>query len=809
MFKNYLISAIRNVKRNPFISIISILGLSIGMAYSFLAFLYIHYEINFDTFHQKADVICRVAKQVLNANYETIYRTHCGADIGRICKKKFPEIVNYVRFTHQEGILYTHNRKYFEPHLVFFTDPSVFDVFSFPLRQGNPETALSQPGTAVITPDFAKQNFPNENPIGRKIYFQNSSMKREVELVITGILYQIPPNSHLQFGLLASFSTLLSVYSSGYLDNDFDAYTYTYFEISSPAAFNILQKKLDSHYFPEFQNDRMIKKVMIEKLKDIYFSSLAPPGKGEKTGNSRHIMFFILSFIFILFISCLNVINLFTARTSSRGREATIRKITGATREEIIYQFIIEALVLSFISLIGALILTEISLRFFNWMIQREIIIDYFRNPEYIGFALFITLLTGILSGLYPALFFSATQPTALWKGRRNLFAKKTRKIIVIIQFIISISLFICSAVADQESLFLLTKDPGFKRDNILIVNMNTPHTKGNYSLFKNNLLAEKTIVSVGGSSSIPWNTSQVQKIDIGSSDFEGLTSAYVIYIDKDFLKTYSINILEGEDFSDKNANKIIGTFIINETAKKNFGWDRAPGKRLYIAQMSFDSGIRFGTVKGLINDFNFMHPINKIQPLILVYFRQKERQEWDFVSIRFKENMREESIALVKEIWEKTFPLAPFSASSLNTIMEEKHSSLFDVINTALKLSTAFAVFIACLGLLGLTFYESEQRTREIGIRKALGAASFEITLSLMKNIVILLSIANIIAWPLSIAIINGLFSFFHYPFPFKFRPIIFFLSSAGSFILALITVSGLTFRSSKANPTDSLRYE
>lgn len=792
MFKNYLKIAFRNLLRHKLYSLINVLGLALGMACCLLIILFIQDELSYDRFHEKAGQIYRVAKiEKRNegvVNYPLVFPV-----VAPKLQEDFPEVLNAVRFEPRLSVLVNRENKQFLEQRFFYADSNVFDVFTFPLIKGDPKIALKEPYTLVLSEETAEKYFGSQDPLGQTLTIDNKH-----DYKITGVLKNIPHNSHMKFDFLASMATEEAENPRYGKLWAWSCYTYLLLPKDYPPA--ELEKK-----FPDFilrnRNEQAAKAwtFYLQPLTRIHLHSNL---SYELEPNSDITSIYIFSGIgfFILLIACINFMNLATARSSNRAKEVGVRKVLGAERSQLAEQFLGESLVLSFIALPLAVALVEIALPAFNALTNKAVTLNSLSHQAASFGLIGIVVLVGIISGSYPAFFLSAFHPSDVLRRKLRAGVKNSffRRILVVVQFAISIVLIVGTVIIDSQLDFIRNKKLGFDKEHIVVVRIEEPEMQKRYEPFRQELLQNPGIKSVAGSTSFPgMNPNLSLFIPEGAEDKEPLKLRNVL-VDYDFIETFGIEVKEGRDFSRDFPTDAKQAFIINESAAQEFGWETSVGKKLT------DLDLGSGSIIGVVKDFHFRSKHQKIEPLILS-IRPDERYIY-FISVKFGQANAREILSLLQKKWKEYSPGRPLDCFFLDENFdklyraEERLSQIFSVFSF-------LAIFIACLGLFGLASFTAEQRTKEIGIRKALGASAANIVLLLSKEFTKWVIVANIMAWPVAYFVMNRWLQNFAYRISIGLW--MFFLAAGLALAIAFFTISFQAVRAALANPADALRYE
>ena len=800
MLKNYFKTAFRNLKRQKIYSFINITGLSLGLACCILITLYIHFELSYDSFHDKADNIYRII-EIETESGRKQFSAATPAPLASSLSEEFPDIARVVRIFHPSWIekwKISHEERTFFEEDVFFADDSILEVFSFPLIQGQPEDALQEPQSMIITNEIAQKYFGNSNPVGRVLSVQ------DVQIKITGVTQDVPPNSHFRFKFLVSFATLESpgfrnvVYDM--LDNWRSHNFYSYLLLREGASSVELQEKfvpfLERHFHQKISDFDLY----LQPLKEVHLHSKNFSYDITETNSDiAYVYIFSAIAFFVLIIACINYMNLTTARAASRAKEVGTRKIVGASRAQLIQQFLGESIVLLLIALTIAFMLVSLALPVLNSLAGSQFSVD-FKNFLYIlGLLLAASFILGSAAGIYPALFLSIFQPLNTLRGKFYPGVRKVhfRKTLVVVQFAISISLIIATLGGRSQLKYCLNRNLGFDKENVISIPVRDVSTILEFESIKSSLLQNPEILNVARSSSLPGKT-------IGRRGFlpEGNMWAprYSIFVDHDFIPTMGMEIKEGRNFSREFSTDVEDAYIINEAAAEEFGWDSAPGKRLFWRGDRNNKG----EVIGVVKDFHFKSLHQKIEPVILHML--PERSGFSYMTIRIRTQNMLNLLDGIKKSWEEFFPGIPFEFFFMDAQMDR----LYDTEVRLGKVSGIFtflSVIIACLGVFGLATFLTQQRTKEIGIRKVLGATASSIVVLLSKEFIMLVVISNVIAWPVAYYLVHSWLQNFAYRIDLDIGT--FLLAGFLALIITLFSVGYQSVKASLVNPAGALRYE
>lgn len=777
------------------------------MASFILISLFIRYELSYDRYHENAGRIFRVATESKMHETKTALTSN---PMGPELSREFPEIVYAVRIDHvNRKVLIGYEHKYFKEARFYMSDPNVFKVFSFPLVKGNPDSVLKEKYSVVISEIIAEKYFGEGDTVGKSLNFEN-----KLDLHVTGVMRNIPPNSHFRCDFIASFACANEVFWKGYSEDKTQKSLHTYILLREGASVSELEKKLPAfvsrflapvlkEYAP--MKDKIpgglenIKfKLFLQALSRIHLHSNL---SAELSPNYdiRYIYIFSAVGIFILLIACINFMNLSTAYSGKRSKEVGLRKVLGAQRTQLIKQFIAESVLMSFISLILALIMVEFLLPVFNSFMGENLVSSSYKNLSVFWGLILLTVLVGVASGSYPAFFISAFRPIKVLRGTFRLGAKSLfRSILLVTQFMITAGLIFSTIVIYNQLNYIRNRRLGFQKEHVIVLPLENEAEVRNYLPIKNELLKFPDVEIVTGASNVFSRIYSSSPFWWEGAQENESRRVQKLYVDYDFIETFGIEIVEGRDFSKLIVSDKSSAFIINESAVKAFGWSSPLGKQIAWAHSRREKG----TVIGVIRDFHFRSLHQKIEPLILLvrnnYFRNM------FIKIQSKNIPK--ALASIKNKWEEFFPARPFEYFFLDDDINRMYASEMKL-SQIFRYTSLLAIFIACLGLFGLISYTTEQRTKEIGVRKVLGASVPSIVMLFTREFLGLVVIASIIAWPFAY------FSMHKWLQNFAYRSSIgiwmFVLSTSLSLIIALITVSYQSIKAAVANPVDALRYE
>jgi len=790
MLKNYLTIALRNLQRYTGYTVINVAGLAVGIACCLLIVLFVRDELSYDRFHHQADRIHRVTIQV---EFDGM-RVYSGLPVPMA--KALPDAVPGIRrVTHmnQEGrvVVRQEDNTFYEDHFLF-AEPSFFEVFDFPLALGNPATALSQPFSIVLTPEMAEKYFGTKDPLG-----QTLTINGQHTYGVTGVLDPVPHNTHLQLGFLASFSTLTPL---DRLPENQHIVTYqTYLLLDNPDTAAHLEQDLSAFAKAHLAGKVEQWRLYVEALPDLYLhAQIVRTRTDDLRGDMRYLYIFSAIALMLLLIACVNYTNLATARAARRTREVGIRKVVGARRGQLARQFLGESILLCGFALLLAIGLAELFLPAFNRLVGKDLALQYGSDPFLLAAMLGLMVLVGLLAGSYPALVLSSFQPVHVLKsgaaGRSR--GAWLRKGLVIFQFGISAILIVSTLIVQQQLRFVQAQRLGDHDDQIVVLQPKDA-VKKQYAAFKNALLQASPVLQVTkaplpGGSAFPFR--------LNGETEEMYLNAFPV--DYDFLDMMGLELVDGRDFSRDLAMDAETALIVNEAAVKRFGWTSGIGQKLERYDLQ-SSGFKAQEVIGVVKDFHTSSMRSTISATLLF---PTEEARFENILIKVDARRIPEALAAIRKQWEAFEPAYPFEYDFL----DDKFAQYYQAEQRLGGIFAFFAfltIFIACLGLFGLATYMAEQRTKEIGVRKVLGASVPGIVALLLKEFLILVVTAFVLSVPIAYFVMNQWLEDFAYRIDISWR--IFLMAGLAALVVALLTVSYQAIRAALADPVKSLRYE
>lgn len=808
MLKNFLISAFRNLLRNKFYAFLNILGLSVGLAAFIFILLYVRDELTYDKHNEKHERIFRIESNFNISNRHDLFAI-VPVPMGPAFKLEFPEVENFARLTDVGNTPFRYGEKEYYEEDFYFADSTVFDIFTIPFVIGTPDKALTEPFTMVVTESTARKYFGDENPVGEMI---TSGSGRSYK--ITGVIRDLPGNSHLKYDALLSVTTLQEMAGADNFNSleplrFWNIGVYTYILLHENASMSTVMEK-----FPAFY-DKYMRPIgdQINAGFDLIYSPLAKTHFSQglssdlPTGNMAYVYIFSAVALFILLLATINYMNMATARSANRAREVGMRKVAGAYRRQLVTQFLSESVIMALIALIIAMVIVFVLLPDFNQLSGKAVAFGGFSQPAVILAIVAITLLVGVISGSYPAFYLSSFMPMAVLKGSVSKAGKKSgmlRRALVVIQFFIAIVMIIGTIVVSGQLRFLRETDLGFDREDILVMEMQDTTFRRKAESFKNELLQHPGILSVSNCTGVPGEINWIQVCLVEREDEMKEMALILAQVDFDYLRTMGMEIVLGRDFDQNMGTDREEAVIINETAVRTLGWEDDPiGKKIqHGVDLNGNQG-RMMKVIGVVKDFHYRSLHNKVEPIALFISPQPR---W-LMAAKLKEGAETQAVEHIEEKWNAFGAGRPFDYRYVTQILDEQYEGE-QKIGVVFNLATAITIFIALLGLLGLSSFVAEQRTKEIGIRKILGATVPGILQMLYREFIILIVIAFALAvpvawWRLDIWLDES----FIYHTQLDWSS--FLLAGVLSLAVGMATISFYIIRVASANPVDAVKYE
>ena len=805
MLKSYLQSAWRSLSRNKFYAFINIAGLSAGIMASIFILLYIRDELSFDKHHSKYERIYRVASH-FNINGKDDRFAIAALPMGPACKLEFPEVEAFVRLSRMDDIRLRAGDREFAESRVYLCDSTIFDVFDHEMVMGNPGKALTEPFTIVLTESMARKYFGDENPMGKTIT-DNSDFNYSV----SGVVKDVLPNSHLRFDALISGATIARMNRQ----NDFNSLepirfwnigVFTYLLLKENSSPEGIMDKFPAFYTkymePIGKQINATFQPILTRLDKVHHHSRL---EGDlPTGNISYVYIFAMVAIFILVLASINYMNLATARAVSRSREVGIRKVLGAYRGQLMRQFFGESMLLVKIGLLISLTLAWLLLPLFNQLSGKELTNAALLSGSVLGGAILVTFFTGLGSGLYPALYLSSFEPTTVLRGVSIGRKKGTlRKSLVVFQFVIAVVMIIGTFTVGRQLNYLKSKDLGFNRENIIIAPITDSAFRRNVGVLREELLKNPNIQSVSTSTGVPGNMRSIVVMRIEQEGKMEDRAINFAFIDSTYFDLMGFEIVKGRKFSREMQTDLDQACLINEAAAQKFGWgDSAIGKKIDFG-INLDGTADVHTkVVGIVKNFHYVSLHNEVEPFVMFLARYQNY----FLSIKLNGENIPQTIEYIREKWTETGARQPFDYKFLDKSFEEMYQAEAKL-GSLFNLASGLSIFVALLGLLGLSSFVTARRTKEIGIRKVLGAPMGKVATLLYGEFLWLVLIAFIIGAPLSTWLMNLWLA--NFAFHTRISWDIYLAAGVLSLAVAFLTSTWHVIRAATANPVEAIKYE
>lgn len=800
MFKNYLLVSIRNFQKNKFYTSINIAGLTIGISCSLLVLIFVLDELVYDKFHSKADRIHRVIG-ILELEGQGEQSSSCPFPIGPTLYNDYSHLIEHsVRFFNFQDPHHTlkYEEKKFNENGIFLADSNVFEVFDFPLIGGDRKSVLDAPNSIVLNQQLAKKYFGDENPVGKNIQFDGGQL-----LKVTGILGEIPSQSHIHFDALISFSSILKVWPNIHKNWVWNP-NWTYVLLKPGVKPQDLEKEFPAFvqkYYPDFLKPQVVH--LLQPLTDIHLHSKYSY-EIEANGDYSNLYIFGAIGIFILLIACINFMNLSTARSANRAKEVGIRKVIGANKSQLVKQFLFESFLLTSVATIFAIVLAELLLPFFNEISGKSLKLNLFDQSYLILFIIVITVFTSLLSGIYPSFFLSSFQPVKVLKGSFSSGSRNAnlRKTLVISQFAVTVVLIAGTVIIFKQLSFLQSAALGFEKESVIMLPLRPPMAKIFEPLIQK-IEVQKGVIGVGAMNDVVGKHHNVHEYN-----FEGMEKGKWIYfpsllVNESFIPTMKMELVAGRNFSKEFKRDDSLSVIINEAMVKHMGWEspeKAIGQQFFTPQGD-------EKIIGVVKNFNYVSLLSPVEPFVLDMPHRLQKNFWTrYYAVRLAEGNHKETINNIERIWKELTNEFPFEFFYLNDNLNTQYVAQ-ENLKKLLTYFSLLAVFIATMGLLALAAYTSEQKTKEIGIRKVLGASHYSIIQLLSKDFLLLVLIGNILAWPIAYFLMKNWLTGFAFSIKIPFDLFIYILFS--TIIFTLVVLVFQANRAAKANPVNALKYE
>ena len=818
MIQNYLKTALRSIFRNKLTAFINIAGLALAMASSLLIYLFVMDEVSYDQYHTKANRTYRVTRNFLNTDgVPSLHLAAVAPPFGPLLKNDFGEIEAMARTLQYNLVMAIEENgertKIATENEVYMTEPSLFKIFDIQVLTGNPAEALERPLTVMLSEKAAQKYFESTDIIGKHL-----KAGRRLDLEVTGVFKNFPLQSHWHPDFMVSFSTLndSTIYGRKNLETNYGNNAFsTYLLLDEGADPRKLEAQfppfVDKHYGTyakanfgapaNFVASRRTT-LFLQKVTDVHLRSRLDD-ELEVNGNINNVYMMSVIGLFIILIACFNFVNLSTARATKRAKEVGMRKAVGAHKNQLVFQYLSESVLVAFFGLVLAIAFSYLALNWLNEFTRKSLTLNFISNwPVFLGLVAF-AIIVGILAGIYPAFVISSFKPALVLKGQQGSIKGKSgiRKMLVIAQFSISIVLIIATVITIQQLDYLNTQDLGFEKDKVITLPL-YPELEEGYDSFYNELTKSSSIKNAGLSSRLPTGrlldsqgNASVMK---GDSLIDSGVGPKYVAIDYEFFDTYGIQMASGRNFSKAIPTDDSLAFIINEAAVRKIGWKTNEEG----INRDFQYGSTKGKLIGVVKDFHFESLHQEITPMIFLI----AKDNYNNISVKLAGDNTQQGIEYLQKVWKEFLPLRPFDYQFIG----DRYEKLYEAEQKQGQLFTVFsglAIFIASLGLFGLATFNTMQRIKEIGVRKVLGASVPSILTLLSKEIVILIGVANIVAWPIAWVAMNEWLGSFAYHI--EMNVLVYLIAAVLAIFIALITVSVQTIKAAMTNPSNTLRYE
>jgi putative ABC transport system permease protein len=810
MIKNYIKVAFRAIVRNKLSAFINIFGLALAMTCALLIYLFIQDELAYDRYNANAGRIYRVTRNFLSKDGSVnLHLGHVAPPFGPLLKNDFAEFEEVARMLNSRvTVAYQEDaqeKKSFNEDRFFFAEPALFKIFTIPVTAGDPEKILTEPLGLMLSEKTAQRYFGNENPVGKTLRLDG-----QIDITVGGVFKDFPRQAHFHPEILASFSTLndTTIYGRRRLETNWGNNSFaTYILAPHPLDIHAVEQKfpafLDRHMTsddPSAAKTSTWTTLFLQKVTDIHLYSHLD-SEQEANGNINNVYMMGVIALFITLIACFNFVNLSTARASKRAKEVGLRKVVGAFKSQLINQYLSESVLIACLALLLSLVFSYVAIEWLNEFTGKSIELNLLTNYKLLLLLTSFAVTVGLLAGVYPAFVLSGFKPALILKGQQGSLKGKglLRKSLVVAQFAVSIVLIISTVITLSQLNYLNRRELGYNKEQIITLRA-YDEVSNNYEAFYNELTKDAAIRNVGRSSRIPTgrllDSQGSARVQVGDSLAESSVVLKNISIDHDFFDTYEIGFAAGRDFSKERVNDDSLAFIVNEAAVKSLGLTNET-----IVDREFHYGDITGKVIGVVRDFHFESLHEPIVPLVFQNARNLNR-----ISVKLSGANPQAGIEAIRRVWSEFMPNRPFEYEFLSLQYknlyesEQKQSQLFIIF-------AGLAILIACLGLFGLATFNAAQRVKEIGIRKVLGASVPSILTLLSREIVILILVANAIAWPVAWYLMGEWLKEFAYHV--DMNVFVFITSALAAVAVALVTVSSQTIRAARRNPASTLRYE
>ena len=802
MIKNYFKIAWRNLIRQKGYTIINLLGLAIGLTSCLLISYYVIDELSYDKYHKKGDRIYRIVTNYTSPSGDRVPFALGPYRMKKAFESHFTQVEEFVRITDYYEMRVQHEERIFQENRVSMVDPNFFEVFTLNWIAGNPQEALKEPFTVVINRSTAEKYFGTTDVVNESIKFLTS--RGNTDMRITGVVEDMPDNSHFHIDIFGSLETAKYVFNERELKNWGELTVFSYILLPPEVPISNIENETKEFIAKTFGEEGIDERMYeYQPLYDIHLNSNTRI-EFEQNGSFTNVIIFSLIALFILLIASVNYMNMATARSIKRSKEVGIRKVVGARREQLVFQFITEAILLVLVGIWLAIIISDLLLPYFNQLSGKQLEIKYLNNWWLLIILFLIPVVVGVLAGIYPAFYLSSFKPVRVLYGTRKITSSNAplRKTLVVSQFSISIALIIATLIVYHQWSYMSNKKLGIDPTNVVILH----HPGDKYKAFKQELLKSPNILNVTASNKRPTER-------LGSNleyNAEGLEpdkerSIKIVTVEYDFFVTLDNEIVKGRSFNKKFGNDENATFILNQKAVEEIGWENPIGKWFETSTIDPETNNwkkRKGTIVGVAEDFHFESLHNKIEPV--VFFIDHNWINW--MSIKISSENIPKTMRYIKSVWDDLEIDGTYDPA----FYEEELDALYRAERRFFRIFIIFAILaivIACLGIYGLASFTAEQRTKEMGIRKAFGANTSKVMALINREFIKLVIIANIIAWPVTWYFMDQWLQ--NYPYRVNLHVWIFLAGGLLALFIAQLSVSYQSYRAATTNPASSLRYE
>lgn len=789
MFKNLLKTAVRHILKHPGYSFLNVLGLTLGITSALFLLIYVADEVSYDRYHEKADRIYRVSSKITETDDQFTWII-AQIPFGPQVIQDYPEVEAYVRFINMPPALYKYEDKEFVEEDFFYADSALFDIFTYRVLRGDARSALMEPNKIVLTETVAARYFGDSDPVGKTLTEGTSTYE------VTGVIQDVPFNSHFRFGALASRTNLPEQIGSW---GNFGVFTYLLFpEGLDVKAFEQKMQGMYAAYMEPIFGPVNIKiEYLLEPIKEIHLYS-TKAGEPEPTGSITYIYIFAIVALFLVLIAAMNYMNLSTARSSSRAREVGLRKVVGSRRGPLVMQFLSESVLFTLISLAISIILLMALLPKLNLLAGKSFDMSVIHSPVVLLGMLGVILLVGFIGGSYPALFLSRFSPVTVLKGEvtQGTAGSLFRKVLVVIQFTVSVIMIVCTLVVFRQLNYLKKMDQGFDQRNVISLDLNGPMAR-KYPVLKQALLENPNVLYVSSTNTRVGEGSGKLLFDVETDQGMNQRGINFSVVDHDFVEALGIKIVKGREFQADMPSDTLTAVIVNETFVNRMGWSEPIGKRIEAG----DENTLRARVVGVMQDYHQTGMYNEIESLLLAY-----RTVNNIVYVKISDDNTSQALSHIESSWKAVFPDQPYSYTFLSERFnrqfesDEKRGLIFTMF-------TILAILIACLGLFGLASYTVEQRTREIGIRKVFGASESTILRLVTREFVILSLISIALAFPIAYYFMSSWLE--NYVYKSSLGAIVFIIAGLLTLVITFVTISYKAYQAAVTNPADSIKTE